>query len=360
MSFAERLLRVGRPLLVALSTLSCASRESFGARSISILGSGVVNDPENRSLRFDLLKFGLDSFCKEMQARGLALKMADDEPVLGRFHATACGAQLIDEDTRKSFVVQYAGSGFAGSSQGGRVGFSTTGLVEYAPDFLLKDGAMYVYFRPKVVDATGFQTLLVESALTQGALKLFGIDANAFGQKVVESQLRRGFTVVRYDSSGETDFGLGLIALGERPYHPFTVNTEDKQVIVNERTEVHLAQQDFIGPITLESNDQALYLTLALDGAAAIDALVVPEAEGKRMLEAFTQQPGPVAPAAPQLLDEPVTRAALWKRYVAAPKGRYYLVLDNSGSAGRTTPPNGPADGLSARVDVLVLVGERP
>jgi hypothetical protein len=279
---------------------------------------------------------------------------------MGRFYASACSTQVIDQDTRKSFVVQYAGSGFAGSSQGGRVGFTTTGLVEYAPDFLLKDGAMYVYFRPKVVDATGFQTLLVESQLAQSALKLFGIDANAFGQKVVEGQLRRGFTVVRYGSSGETDFGLGIIALGERPYHPFSVTTEDKRGAANERTEVHLGQQDFIGPIELEGEDQALYLTLSLDGAAAIDALVVPEAEGKRMIDAFTKQPGPITPLSPPLLDEPVTRGALWKRYVNAPKGRYYLVLDNSGAAGRTTPPSGPADGLSARTDVLLLVGERP
>jgi hypothetical protein len=360
MRFADRYLRVGRALVLGLFLLSCASRESLGMRSVSILGAGVVNDPQNRSLRFDLLKFGLDSFCQEMQARGLALKMADDEPVMGRFYATACSAQVIDEDTRKSFVVQYAGSGFAGSSQGGRVGFSTTGLVEYAPDFLMKDGAMYVYFRPKVVDATGFQTLLVESQLAASALKLFGIDANAFGQKVVEGQLRRGFTVVRYDSSGETDFGLGIIALGERPYHPFSVRTEDKRVVANERTEVHLGQQDFIGPITLDGESQAIYLTLALDGAAAIDALVLPEAEGKRMLDAFTKQPGPVTPLSPPLLDEPVLRAAEWKRYVVAPKGRYYLVLDNSGAAGRTTPPSGPADGLSARTDVLLLVGERP
>jgi hypothetical protein len=148
--------------------------------------------------------------------------------------------------------------------------------------------------------------------------------------------------------------------LGERPYHPFSVRTEDKRVVANERTEVHLGQQDFIGPITLDGESQAIYLTLALDGAAAIDALVLPEAEGKRMLDAFTKQPGPVTPLSPPLLDEPVLRAAEWKRYVVAPKGRYYLVLDNSGAAGRTTPPSGPADGLSARTDVLLLVGERP
>jgi hypothetical protein len=360
MAFVRMLSRAVIGVAFGLLAAACASRESFGTRSISILGAGVVNDPKNRSLRFDLLKFGLDSFCKEMQARGLSLKMSDDEPVMGRFHASACSAQVIDEESRKSFVVQYAGTGFASSSQGGRVGFSTTGLVEYAPDFLLKDGALYIYFRPKVVDATGFQTLLVESQLAANALKWFGIDANAFGQKVVDGQLRRGFTVVRYDSSGETDFGLGIIALGERPYHPFTVSSENKLLAVNERTEVHLGQQDFIGPIAVESEAQALYLTLALDGAPALDALVVPEAEGKRMLDTFTKQAGPVAPLGPPLLDEPLTRGAIWKRYVAVPKGRYYVVLDNSAAAGRTTPPSGPADGLSARTDVLVLVGDRP
>ncbi len=354
-------LKPGFALLVVLlvSLASCASRESFGTQSISVLGAGVINDPKNKSLRFDLLKFGLDSFCDEMKNRGLALKMNDDEPVMGRFFATACNTQVIDEEPRKSFVVQYSGSGFAASPQGGRVGFSTTGLVEYSPDFLLHEGALYVYFRPRVVDATGFQTLLVESALAASALKLFGVDADAFGRRVVEGQLRRGFTVIRYGSSGETDFGLGLVATGEKPYHPFTVSSEDKRVLVNERSEVHLGQQDFIGPLSVDE-DQALYLTLALDGAPAIDALLVPEATGRTMIDSFTKNPGPVANAAPLLLNEAVARGSNWKRYLALEKGRYFLVLDNSAALGPSAPPPGPADGLSARTDVLVLVGARP
>jgi hypothetical protein len=40
---------------------------------------------KNKSLRFDMLKFGLDSFCHEMLKGGAPLKMADDEPVIGRF-----------------------------------------------------------------------------------------------------------------------------------------------------------------------------------------------------------------------------------------------------------------------------------
>jgi len=351
------------PLVVLLalvgSLTSCASREGFGLGSMSLVGPGVINDPENRSLRFAMLKFGLESFCEEMKSRGLPLKLGnDDEPVMGRFFSTACNTQIIDEETRKSFVVQYAGMGYVTSPQGGRVGFSTTGLTEYAADFSLHKGVLYVYFRPRVVDAAGFQTLLVESQLAATALKLFGVEPNAFGRKVVEGQLRRGFTVLRHGSAGETEFGLGLIPTGERPFRPFSIETE-KRVVVNERTEVHRGQQDYIGPLSVDGGGQALYVTLAVDGTAAIDAQLVPEAAGRSMLDAFSRTAGPAAGGA-GLLDEPVARGALWKRFINVPAGKYFLVLDNSPALGRTTPPAGVADGLSARVDVLILAGDAP
>lgn len=325
-----------------------------------MLGAGIVNDPENKSLRFDLLKFGLESFCDQMRSIGTPLRMGDDEPVMGRFYANACNSQVIDDENRKSFVVQYAGNGFATSPQGGRVSFSTTGLVEYAPDFLMHDKGLYVYFRPRVVDATGFTTLLVESQLAQSAMRLFGVSPDAFGRKIVDAQLRRGLTVIRYDESGETEFGLGFVPLGERPYRPFSVETSDKRVVANERTEVHSGQQDFFGPFQIEEDGQAIYLTLALDGTPAADALVVSEALGRQMLDHLLKSPGTSAPSAPATLDEPFLQGELWKRYAVVPKGKYYVVVDNSGSAGRTTPPPGPADGKSARVDALVMIGDRP
>lgn len=332
----------------------------MGTRSITLLGSGVVNDPENKSLRFDLLKFGLGTFCQQMQSTGAPLRMSDEEPVMGRFYASACNSQVLDEPTRKSFVVQYAGTGFAANPQGGRIGFSTTGLVEYAPDFMLHGGMLYVYFRPRVVDATGFKTLLVESQLAETALRLLGVSPDAFGRKVVDGQLRRGFTVIRHNEAGETEFGMGIVPLGEHPHRPYAVKSETKRVLVNERTEVHLGQQDFIGPLVVEQDAHALYLTATLDGTAAADVLVVPEAVGRSMLERYVNQPGAAPLAAGAALDEPLTRGAEWKRYVVAPPGKYYVVIDNSGSAGRTTPPPGSSDGRSARVDMLVLVGDRP
>lgn len=353
-------MQLAKCALLLSACLSCASREAVGTSSVAILGAGVVNDPKNKSLRFDLLKFGLESFCDEMKNGGVPLRMSDDEPVMGRFQATACQSQVLDEEKRKSFVVQYAGSGYATSAQGGRVAFTTTGLVEYSADFLMHEGALYVYFRPRVVDATGFETKLIESSLAKTAMATLGVQPDAFGRKVVDAQLRRGFTVLRHGESGETELGLGVIPLGERPYHPYSVQSENKRTLVNERTEVHRGQQDYVGPITVEGSNQALYLTIGVDGAPGVDVAVVREVAGKSMLERFLTQTGASPLGEPALLDEAVVRGQTWKRYALVPAGRYYIVLDNSDAFGRTPAPAAPTDGSSARVDVLVLGGDRP
>src|SRR5882672_5298811 len=120
-------------------TTGCPNKESMGIGAMGLLGPGIINDPKNKSLRFDLLKFGLDQFCREMRERGAPLKLRDGEPVLGRFFANGCNSQVIDEESRQSFVVQYSGTGYAWTNITQRLGFESTGLVEYAPDFQLQD-----------------------------------------------------------------------------------------------------------------------------------------------------------------------------------------------------------------------------
>src|SRR5690606_25415083 len=149
--------------LLSLCFVCSCAQERMGSRAIGVLSSGVINDPSNKSLRFDLLKFGLEQFCREMQRRGLALKMRDGDPNIGRFAATSCQSQILDEPNRQSILVRYAGRGFGWTNVTQRVGFESQGLVEYAPDFQMHGEAMYIYFRPRNVDATRFQTLLVES-----------------------------------------------------------------------------------------------------------------------------------------------------------------------------------------------------
>jgi len=348
-------------LFLGLTLPACGSRESMGDGSLRVLGAGVVNDPANKSLRFDMLKFGLDRFCEEMLKAGAALKLSDQEPVLGRFYAESCQSQVIDEDARKSFVMQYTGKGYAWTNVTGKLGFTSRGLVEYAPDFQLSDGALYVYFRPKTVEAAAFQLVSVDSQLAQTGIALAGgqLSPDEVGRHVLDSQLKRGFTVIRYGSDGRTDFGLGYIPKGQKPYKPFEIKTA-KTVLVNERTEVHLQGQDYIGPLTVPNGDSALFVNLEVDGAEGVDYQVVSKAVGDAMLDRYVRTPGPCPLLSPPAFDSVAARSAgRTVQPVPLPEGQYFLVLDNSSVLGRTQPPVSAAGDNAARVDYALLLGPR-
>jgi hypothetical protein len=197
---------------------------------------------------------------------------------------------------------------------------------------------------------------MVESGAAEAALATFGVDAKALGKRVVDGQLRRGFTVIRWSDRGDTEFGMGVTELGERPLHPYQVQTEDKRTLFNERTELRPGQQDYVGAFLIEDDDQAVYLTLSVDGAPGIDALVVPQPVGDTLVDQYVKTPGAQPLAGQALLDEAVTQGSLIKRYVAVPPGGYYLLLDHSDRAGRTAP-SGPS---AAKIDYLVLAGDVP
>jgi hypothetical protein len=365
LDYAPPVMRARTPLVLAfllalVALAGCPSKESLGSSAISVLGPGVVNDPKNRSLRFDILKFGLDRFCFEMTRRGAPLKLSDDQPVAGRFFAESCNQTVFDDESRKTLVVQYTGKGYGWTNITGRIGFTAAGLIEYAPDFQLDDdGAMYIYFRPRKVDATSFQTLVVESAVAKGGMALLGVNPDQIGRQIVDGQLRRGFTVIRYNDKGETDFGLGYVPTGQKPFKPFQIRSE-KVTLANDRTEIHTNQQDYIGGFEITDDDQALYLTMTLDGAPAADVFLVPKFMGDQMIEGYVKHPGPAALPAPPRMDEPLVAGQLFKRFVPLPKGMYYLVVDHSAAVGRVQPPQLVGDDRAAKVDYVVQVGEAP
>lgn len=351
-------MRIWSALLLLCFVCTCA-QERMGSRAIGVLSSGVINDPSNKSLRFDLLKFGLDQFCREMQRRGLALKMRDGEPNIGRFAATSCQAQLLDEPKRQTIVFRYAGRGFGWTNVTQRVGFESQGLVEYAPDFQMHGEAMYIYFRPRNVDATRFQTLLVESAVANAGINLAGVRPDEVGKAIVDAQLKRGFTVIRYSERGETDMGIGIVPLGQRPFRPFQVQATSRVTLDNDRTEVHTGQQDYIGGLNVEDDDQALYITATVEGAPAVDLLVVPGPVGHGLFARYTSTAGPAVPASAPFAAL-VQAGTTTRQYIPVPPGSYTLVLDHSSAVGTASPPMVPLDDRAARVDYLIQVGERP
>ena len=343
-------------LLAALA--SCTSKEGFGLGAIDVLSAGVVNDPANKTLRFDLLRFGLGKFCQEMQKRGVPLKLADGQPATGRFFATSCQSQIF-EDERQSLVVRFAGHGYTWSQVTGRIGFETDGLVEYAPDFRMHDGAMYIYFRPQNVSDSRFRTTLVESTLARAAGGLTGVNPNKLGLQIMNAQLKRGFTVIRYGGAGQMDFAMGLLPEGQRPFRPFHRQQVTHELLDNDRTEIHAGQQDYVGGFEIEDEDEALYLTLRLEGTPAVDVLIVPKAAGSGMLSRYTTTGGPaLVQGVP--LSEPLLAGQPWQRYVALPPGGYYLVIDHSAYLGQVAPAQTVLDNSPARVDYLIQRGSRP
>lgn len=356
--YAAAMLKRVLPVLGLLGTgavlAGCPSKETL---AFSIVADGVINDPANKSLRFDLLKFGLEQFCFEMTNRGAPLKLGDELPTAGRFFAASCQHQILDAEGRKSLVVQYSGTGYGWTNISGRIGFEASGLVEYAPDFQVDGDAMYIYFRPQAVDASTFKTLMVESSVVKTGLSMAQIDPNEVGTKILRGQLRRGFTVIRYNSRGETDFSMGLVPKGQLPEKPYTVETTNRTNLVNDTTEVHSGQQDYIGSFEVTEDDSVLFLTAKLDGSPTVDVALVPKASSTQMLDQYVKNPGAATMLMPPLLQEALAQGTPWQRSIKLAQGSYVLVVDNSDRLGPSTPPAHPADS-PAHVSYLVQRGD--
>lgn len=350
---AAALRAIGMLLCLSLLGATC------GQSALAIL-PGVVNDPANLTLRREILAFGTRNLCGEMRKRSIPLHLRDEDPATGRFYPSSCFTQEL---ATGNLFVQFGGIGFVWTNLTKRMGFEASGAVEYDQDFLMDGGTMYVYFRQKSTTAASFTTKLVEQP---AAVNVAGVSlaqgsayADALGAQLMKTELTRGFTVIR-DPDGTVQFGLGVVEKGSRPEAPYERRNDDTLVLANERTEVHQNQRDFIGPIEVPDSDQALTLTLTIEGAPAVDALLVTRAVGEQWLQAYVTQPAPTPPPALPLLDEAISAGVPWRRTRALAKGMYYLILDNTAAAGRTQPTAYALDDRAALVSYAVELGDAP
>jgi hypothetical protein len=366
MSRPSSLIRLAGFLLVVSVTLmvgGCQGCIQRGGQTSFGIMPGVVNDPANRSLRRAIMRFGLDEFCKELTHRGAPLKMRDDDPIVGRFYARTCNYQELQSG---DVFVQFAGIGYAWTNVTLRIAFNASGAIQYNQDFLMDGSTMYGYFRTRTIASKTFNTTMVERAAAGAVL---GGITDPIAQQVVEDQLQRGFTVIR-DSDGTVDFGVGIIEKGKRPVKPFEVRGDDRLTMMNERTEVHGDQLDFLGPFFVDDDDRALFLTLTIDGVPAVDVMVVDKTTGDQWLDQFVKAPGVPQPTMPPLMSDTVAIRTQWQKALPVAKGYYYVVLDNSSVVGTVAPP--AAGGISfipgalaapppaALVNVVVQVGDAP
>lgn len=354
------------PRLVRAALMLCATACASSGFSLVTLMPGVINDPANLTLRRQLMSFGTTQFCKELMQRSAPLRLADDQNVIGRFYPTSCDYKELDGGDA---FVQIAGSGYGYTQTTGRMGFTAAGAIQYNQDFLIDGSTMYAYFRPRNIQSTNFQSQMVErvdqggivGAVLGGTAKQL---ADRVGSQLVSQELQRGFTVLRRDN-GETDFGLGIVEKGQQPFHPFAIHGSSKITLANERTEVHTEQRDFLGPFQIDDDGRALWLTMSLDGAKAVDVLVLPRETADPWLGDYMHRAGVTPLTQSVLMGDVLPAGQQWARTVPLKKGSYYVVLDNTSSCGPTAPqaaPVGPlgAGDLPAVVSYVIQLGDAP
>jgi hypothetical protein len=316
---------------------------------------GTINDPANRTMRRTLLKKGMGDFCQQLLERNAPLRLAPDSPVIGRFYPVQCNAPDGDD-----LYVNLAGYGYAYTNLSKKMTFTMQASALYRYDFIITEGDrcdVYAYFRTSRVDASNFLVHRIEGAAANVLNQLTSVGDN-FGKQLVGKKLNEGFTVVHYSDTNVDDFSLGILPLGQKPFHPYQVKGKDRITYENERVEVHQNQRDFVGPIKVEGDGKVLFVTAQLDGAPAVDVMLMRKAEGDASLQLYFEHPqsGPLA-AAP-IMSDVVQQGLEWKRAIPVPPGMYYVVFDNTSTAGTTNPPVNALDDRAAVVNYLIQIGD--
>jgi hypothetical protein len=328
--------------------------------ALTLAGCSIFRGAVNASpgLRWWLFaNFGAPRICSEMLKRSAPLKLAVTSNSIGRFFPARCQHTL--DQNAQTITVQFGGTGYAWTPLGGRVTFSMDAGVEYRPDFRLTDDAVYVWARTnRIVYGPDFRLIAIENKAADWASKTpAGYLANNFGNQLVSGQLASGFTVVRTDAGDQ--FQLGILNPPDRPNQPFELSGKKRLVLLNETTEVHYDQVDFIGPLEVVKNKQALFVRFATQGPRAEVFLLrrgAVDAWRYQLERGALLGPPPEAPLATFVL-EPGREL---QQKLQLPPGQYYFVLDNSGRLGSVAPPWSPTAFLGNAplvASVLVQLG---
>jgi hypothetical protein len=344
--------------------MSLGAVAACSPNSVCKLGAGI-NDPSNRTERRNILSFGLSQFCQQMTTHNAPLKMSADAPVTGRFYPQHCTQQTL---ANGDLLIQFDGMGYAFTPLSRKVGFTSGASIQYDQDFkCASDDSIYAYFatRPTGTSPPTFNLLTIESPMANLVQGWIAPYANNFGTQMVSSQLAQGFTVIQGDD-GSTDFDVGHLALGQRPSHPFDLHGGGRVMVDSQRVQVYSNERDFIGPIEIKDSGQALYLTASLDGAQAVDLMILPKAMGDPALQAYiTVGPVGALPGMPPF-SQVLTFGTQYQRAVPLAPGMYYVLIDNTPSAGQVAPPApmpiplGGAAEQAAVINYAIQIGDAP
>jgi hypothetical protein len=342
-------------LLVALTLGGSSAGCSSCAQSYLGIMPGAINDPANRTLRREILAYGIGQFCTELQKHSAPLKLADDQPAIGRFFPKTCTTKALENG---DMLVSLTGEGYGWTNLSKKATFEMSGTIEYDQDFQLDGSTMYAYFRTKQITKSDFKSKVIENPIANIVNSMSSIGDN-FAKQLLAAELQKGFTVIR-EKDGNADFGMGVVDTGKKPLRPWDVHGANRITYENTRSEIHQNQRDFIGPIYVEDDGRAIWATVRLDGVDGADLLVLNKADGEASLASYIAN-GTAGPlTGTPIFSDVVQNGVQWTKPITVPKGVYYLVFDNSSTAGRVSPAVNLLDDKAATFTYVVQIGDAP
>ena len=296
--------------------------------ALTMVGCPCVRNAVNadEGLRWWLFSnFGASRICPEMQKRGVPLKLGLLGPnSVGRFFPSQCGVRV--NDAEHSIVVDVTGQGYAVLPFTRRVGFYCGVSVEYKPDFRLEEDATYVWGKfSRIMAPPDLRLMGVENPVVSLATQTpVGNLATVIGSAVVQSELSRGFTVVRLEDGD--DFALGILTPPQRPKRQFTSGA-DRVVLGQDVTTIYAASRDYLGPFEVSQSNASLFFHFAVSGAS-VDYVVVDRRTGDTWLQSYlAAQPIGPPPGNPIAFGE--AGAGETTRAFPLDPGSYYIAVEN-------------------------------
>jgi len=277
---------------------------------------------------------GLGEFCHEMLTHNTPLALVPGSPSEGRFFPKTCTQSTLPNG---DLFIQFDGFGYAFTPVSKKLTFAMSGAVEYDQDFRVDaDCDIFAYFKTRNVKSSNFSIHVVEQPIASLLNSLTGL-SNDLGRQLVTGKLAEGFTVVQ-DRNQNIDFALGLLPEGQRPMHAVEAQAGRPQY-ESSRTEVHQNQRDFIGPIEVGAEGRALYVNATLDGVPAVDLMVMKKEDAEVSLGLYYNYPASGPLDANVLYGDVIATAQPYQQAFRVPKGIYYVVFDNTPTAGKVAPP---------------------
>jgi hypothetical protein len=321
------------------------------------VGCPCIRGPVNSSeaIRWWLFsQFGAQKICPEMTKKGVPLKMGG--ATVGRFFPTQCNVQLSDPD--RSMAVAIAGSGYAFLPMARRVGFTATARVEFRPDFRLESDATYVWGRfSRMIEGPTLRVTGVENGLVNLAFRTpLGDVATVLGQGIAQSEISRGFTVVRGDDGDE--FALGILTPPEKPSRAFIVGNDHK-LLGGDSVDIHASEREYLGPFEITDKGQGLFVKTRTTGAP-LTALLVDRALGDAWRQPYENGQPLAGPPGPPIASGTIAPGDS-TQFFPLPPGLYYVVVENRAAMpqvpfGLPLPVSEPVGSLTWSVEV----GDKP